>query len=102
MHLYVSSSTPLLSKQEHLVVFHAAQAPFPIILHLLGLNCLYLLCCAGIMSVIIIFLLGMNGYLAVTFSTDKLPDYVYAKVLFWIVAAIYCFLIVYLCITPQR
>ncbi|GAB4815567.1 hypothetical protein N2152v2_002613 [Parachlorella kessleri] len=56
----------------------------------------------GIMSVIIVFLLGMNGYLAVTFSTDKLPDYVYAKALFWIAAAIYCFLIVYLCITPQR
>lgn len=57
---------------------------------------------AAAMTGIILFLLGMNGYLAVSFSSDKLPSAAWAQALFWLGAAVYVALIVYLCITPQQ
>lgn len=56
----------------------------------------------GIMSLVVAFLVGMNGYMAVSFALDQLPDTPYVKAIFGIVFALYTLFVVYLLIGPRK
>ena len=53
-------------------------------------------------SLILAFLIGMNGYLAVSFALDKLPAVAWARALFGIGCVLYCSFGLYLLLGPKR
>ena len=54
------------------------------------------------LSLVLAFLVGMNGYLAVTFALDKLPATGWARAIFSIICVLYVSFGAYLLVGPKR